>query len=58
MRLALVSSRVSATRQRFTLAHELGHLIAGDAHDLTVAKTSSASGPRKNAARTASQPHF
>jgi transcriptional regulator with XRE-family HTH domain len=36
MRLALVSSGVSATRQRFTLAHELGHLFAGDAHDLTV----------------------
>jgi hypothetical protein len=29
-RLALVSSRSAWTRQRFTLAHELGHLLAGD----------------------------
>ncbi len=36
LRLALVSSGVSATRQRFTLAHELGHLFAGDAHELTL----------------------
>lgn len=28
--LILVSSSVSATRQRYTLAHELGHLLAGD----------------------------
>jgi Zn-dependent peptidase ImmA (M78 family) len=30
-RLALVSNRVPWTRQRFTMAHELGHLLAGDA---------------------------
>ena len=36
LRLALVSSGISATRQRFTLAHELGHLMAGDAQDLRV----------------------
>lgn len=35
-RLALVSSGVSATRQRFTLAHELAHLVAGDSQDLLV----------------------
>ncbi|HEU5418941.1 MAG TPA: ImmA/IrrE family metallo-endopeptidase [Streptosporangiaceae bacterium] len=28
--LIMVSSSVSATRQRYTLAHELGHLLAGD----------------------------
>ena len=36
LRLALVSSGISATRQRFTLAHELGHLVAGDAQELRV----------------------
>jgi transcriptional regulator with XRE-family HTH domain len=35
-RLALVSSGISATRQRFTLAHEIGHLAAGDSQDLRV----------------------
>ncbi|MET8147025.1 XRE family transcriptional regulator [Actinoplanes sp. NPDC049668] len=35
-RLALVSSNIAATRQRFTLAHELGHLVAGDSQDLLV----------------------
>jgi transcriptional regulator with XRE-family HTH domain len=35
-RLALVSSGTSATRQRFTLAHELGHLASGDSQDLLV----------------------
>lgn len=30
LRLALVSSSVTATRQRFTLAHELCHLVASD----------------------------
>jgi Zn-dependent peptidase ImmA (M78 family)/transcriptional regulator with XRE-family HTH domain len=34
--LALVSSGVAATRQRFTLAHELGHLSAGDSQEITV----------------------
>ncbi|WP_250286724.1 ImmA/IrrE family metallo-endopeptidase, partial [Frankia sp. CiP1_Cm_nod2] len=29
-RLALVSSAVPATRQRYTLAHEIGHIAAGD----------------------------
>ncbi|NMO50325.1 ImmA/IrrE family metallo-endopeptidase [Actinoplanes sp. TBRC 11911] len=33
---ALVSSGISATRQRFTIAHELGHLMAGDSQDLLV----------------------
>jgi Zn-dependent peptidase ImmA (M78 family)/transcriptional regulator with XRE-family HTH domain len=33
-RLALVSSRVQATRQRYTLAHELGHIVAQDSQDL------------------------
>jgi Zn-dependent peptidase ImmA (M78 family) len=30
-RLALISSSIPATRQRYTLAHEVGHLAAGDA---------------------------
>jgi Zn-dependent peptidase ImmA (M78 family) len=30
-RLALISSSIPATRQRYTLAHEAGHLAAGDA---------------------------
>lgn len=34
--LALINSGISATRQRFTLAHEVGHLIAGDSQDLRV----------------------
>ncbi|MET8084130.1 XRE family transcriptional regulator [Micromonospora sp. NPDC005237] len=34
--LALVSSGISGTRQRFTLAHEVGHLIAGDSQDLRI----------------------
>ncbi|MEV0283504.1 XRE family transcriptional regulator [Kribbella sp. NPDC050820] len=29
-RLALVSSAIPATRQRYTLAHEIGHIAAGD----------------------------
>jgi Zn-dependent peptidase ImmA (M78 family) len=36
LRLALVSSGVAATRQRFTIAHEVCHLATGDARDLTV----------------------
>lgn len=35
-RLILVNNAVSWTRQRFTLAHELGHVLAGDARDLRV----------------------
>ncbi|WP_281356420.1 helix-turn-helix domain-containing protein [Acrocarpospora macrocephala] len=35
-KLALVNSKSSATRQRFTLAHELGHLVAGDASQLRI----------------------
>lgn len=35
-RLILVSNAGSWTRQRFTLAHELGHVLAGDAQDLPV----------------------
>lgn len=33
-RLALVSNSKSWTRQRFTLSHELGHILAGDAQEL------------------------
>jgi transcriptional regulator with XRE-family HTH domain len=36
LRLALVSSGIPATRQRFTLAHELCHVLAGDASPLIV----------------------
>jgi Zn-dependent peptidase ImmA (M78 family)/transcriptional regulator with XRE-family HTH domain len=36
LRLALISSGIAATRQRFTLAHEVCHLASGDAQDLTV----------------------
>ncbi|MGH3475981.1 MAG: helix-turn-helix domain-containing protein [Pseudonocardiaceae bacterium] len=35
-RLILVSNSGSWTRQQFTLAHELGHILAGDAQDLRV----------------------
>ena len=35
-RLILVSNGVAWTRQRFTLAHELGHALAGDSQDLHV----------------------
>jgi len=35
-RLALISSGVAATRQRFTLGHEICHLLSGDVQDLTV----------------------
>jgi len=35
-RLILVSNSGSWTRQRFTLAHELGHILAGDSQDLLV----------------------
>ncbi|MGH3697286.1 MAG: helix-turn-helix domain-containing protein [Pseudonocardiaceae bacterium] len=35
-RLILVNNAVSWTRQRFTLAHELGHVLAGDAQNLRV----------------------
>lgn len=35
-RLILISNAGSWTRQRFTLAHELGHVLAGDAQDLQV----------------------
>lgn len=31
--LALVSSRTAPTRQRWTLAHEVGHLLAGDSQE-------------------------
>lgn len=33
-RLALIDSEKSWTRQRYTLAHEIGHIIAGDAQDI------------------------
>lgn len=35
-RLALVSADSAWTRQRFTLAHELGHLLAGDGDGLRI----------------------
>jgi transcriptional regulator with XRE-family HTH domain len=34
--VALISSSIPATRQRFTIAHEVGHLVAGDSQDLRV----------------------
>lgn len=36
LRLALVSSSVAATRQRFTIAHEMCHLACGDGVELTL----------------------
>jgi Zn-dependent peptidase ImmA (M78 family) len=36
LRLAIVGSAVAATRQRFTLAHELCHLVVGDSQELLV----------------------
>ncbi len=36
LRLITVSSNISATRQRFTMAHELCHVVSGDAQDLTI----------------------
>lgn len=36
LRLALVTSGVAATRQRFTIAHELCHLACGDGRELTI----------------------
>lgn len=36
LRLALVSSSVAATRQRFTIAHELCHLVYSDGQRLTI----------------------
>ncbi len=35
-RLALVSSAIPATRQRYTLAHEIGHLAADDTQDVMI----------------------
>ncbi|MQA13367.1 MAG: ImmA/IrrE family metallo-endopeptidase [Pseudonocardiaceae bacterium] len=35
-RLLLISNGTSWTRQRYTIAHELGHVLAGDAQDLRV----------------------
>ncbi|MEN8655990.1 XRE family transcriptional regulator [Streptomyces sp. 21So2-11] len=35
-RLILISPSNVWTRQRFTLAHELGHILAKDAHDLVI----------------------
>jgi Zn-dependent peptidase ImmA (M78 family)/transcriptional regulator with XRE-family HTH domain len=35
-KLALISSQISATRQRYTLAHEICHLLMGDSQDLQV----------------------
>ncbi|MEU0794810.1 ImmA/IrrE family metallo-endopeptidase [Amycolatopsis sp. NPDC005961] len=35
-KLAAINSRISGVRQRFTLAHELGHIFAGDSQSLHV----------------------
>ncbi len=35
-RLAIANSKVPATRQRYTLAHEVGHLMANDVQELHV----------------------
>jgi Zn-dependent peptidase ImmA (M78 family) len=35
-RLALISSSIPATRQRYTLAHEIGHLAGGDTDGITI----------------------
>jgi Zn-dependent peptidase ImmA (M78 family) len=35
-RLALVSSAIPATRQRYTLAHEVAHLAAGDTQEVVI----------------------
>lgn len=35
-RIALVSSAIPATRQRYTLAHEIAHLAAGDTEDVVI----------------------
>lgn len=36
LRLALVSTRISPTRQRFTLAHEIGHITGDQSEDLVI----------------------
>lgn len=50
LRLALVSSSVSATRQRFTLAHEVCHLVCGDGQRLTVDEDLHGRGPEERRA--------
>lgn len=35
-RLALISSGIARTRQRFTIAHEVAHLLFGDSEDLHI----------------------
>lgn len=35
-RIALISSAIPATRQRYTLAHEIAHLAAGDTDDVVI----------------------
>jgi Zn-dependent peptidase ImmA (M78 family)/transcriptional regulator with XRE-family HTH domain len=35
-RLALISSSIPATRQRYTLAHEIGHIVAGDGDGMVI----------------------
>ena len=35
-KLAAINSRISGVRQRFTLAHEIGHIFAGDSQSLHV----------------------
>jgi hypothetical protein len=46
----------SATRQRFTMMHELGHVMAGDVNDLWSMKTFSALSRRPSAAPMCSLP--
>jgi Zn-dependent peptidase ImmA (M78 family)/transcriptional regulator with XRE-family HTH domain len=47
-RLALVTNAVPRTRQRFTLAHELGHLLAGDSHGVWVDRDVMAESTRRD----------
>ena len=47
-RLALVTSSAPPTRQRFTMAHELGHLLAGDADGVRIDRDVMAPGTRRD----------
>ncbi|HST64595.1 MAG TPA: XRE family transcriptional regulator [Mycobacteriales bacterium] len=47
-RLALVTNGVPWTRQRFTLAHELGHLLAGDSQGVWVDRDVMAESTRRD----------
>lgn len=47
-RLALVTTGVLPTRQRFTLAHELGHLLAGDSQGVWIDRDVMAESTRRD----------